>query len=235
MKLKEIMSIIVDNSDTEKRVEENHSYYALFKDSMEVCSVDPNDRYFYTVYKTGEATKHNKRSGVTIATGYVTSMLLPDVDYVLYSNIPVVRAGYLTYDRNIISAKRLLADIFDSAVLDEKDMEFVSMTPHREENKVSAIEVKRGPYIIKMCSIGELVALNIDRKIVGMKSLPYMKSMRKAIYVYIVKESKLHNYIGSEDKIKTGNIIQDIIDSCHELYPEISMKWKNLNTKYLFY
>ena len=86
-----------------------------------------------------------------------------------------------------------------------------------------------------MCSIGELVALNIDRKIVGIKSLPYMKSMRKAIYVYIVKESKLHNYIGSEDKIKTGNIIQDIIDSCHELYPEISMKWKNLNTKYLFY
>ena len=234
MKLKEIMSIIVDNSDPEKRKEENHSYYALFKDSMEICTKDPNDRYFYTVYKTGEATKHNKRSGVTIATGYVTSML-PDVDYVLYSNIPVVRAGYLIYDRNIISAKRLLADIFDSAVLEEKDLEFVSMTPHREENKVSAIEVKRGPYIIKMCSIGELVALNIDRKIVGMKSLPYMKSMRKAIYVYIVKESKLHNYIGSEDKIKTGNIIQDIIDSCHELYPEISMKWKNLNTKYLFY
>ena len=234
MKLKEIMSIIVDNSDTEKRVEENHSYYALFKDSMEVCSVDLGGRRIITKKKTGEATKHNKRSGVTIATGYVTSML-PDVDYVLYSNIPVVRAGYLIYDRNIISAKRLLADIFDSAVLDEKDLEFVSMTPHREENKVSAIEVKRGPYIIKMCSIGELVALNIDRKIVGIKSLPYMKSMRKAIYVYIVKESKLHNYIGSEDKIKTGNIIQDIIDSCHELYPEISMKWKNLNTKYLFY
>lgn len=235
MTLDQIMSIIIDNSDPEKRKEENHSYYALFKDSMEVCSVDTNDRYFYTVYKTGEATKHNKRSGLTIATGYVTSMLRPDADYVLYSNIPVVRAGYLTYDRNIISAKRLLADIFDSAILDEKDLEFVSMTPHREENKVSAIEVKRGPYIIKMCSIGELVALNIDRKIVGMKSLPYMKSMRKAIYVYIVKESKLHNYIGSEDKIKTGNIIQDIIDSCHELYPEISMKWKNLNTKYLFY
>lgn len=234
MKLKEIMSIIVDNSDPEKRKEENHSYYALFKDSMEICTKDPNDRYFYTVYKTGEATKHNKRSGVTIATGYVTSML-PDVDYVLYSNIPVVRAGYLIYDRNIISAKRLLADIFDSAVLEEKDLEFVSMTPHREENKVSAIEVKRRPYMIKMCSIGELVALNIDRKMVGIKSLPYMKSMRKAIYVYIVKESKLHNYIGSEDKIKTGNIIQDIIDSCHELYPEISMKWKNLNTKYLFY
>lgn len=234
MKLKEIMSIIVDNSDPEKRIEENH-YYALLKDSMEVCTKDPNDRYFYTVYKTGEATKHNKRSGLTIATGYVTSMLRPDVDYVLYSNIPVVRAGYLIYDRNIISAKRLLADIFDSAILDEKDLEFVSMKPHREENKVSAIEVKRGPYMIKMCSIGELVALNIDRKIVGIKSLPYMKSMRKAIYVYIVKESKLHNYIGSEDKIKTGNIIQDIIDSCLELYPEISMKWKNLNTKYLFY
>lgn len=234
MKLKEIMSIIVDNSDPEKRIEENH-YYALLKDSMEVCTKDPNDRYFYTVYKTGEATKHNKRSGLTIATGYITSMLRPDVDYVLYSNIPVVRAGYLIYDRNIISAKRLLADIFDSAILDEKDLEFVSMKPHREENKVSAIEVKRGPYMIKMCSIGELVALNIDRKIVGIKSLPYMKSMRKAIYVYIVKESKLHNYIGSEDKIKTGNIIQDIIDSCHELYPEISMKWKNLNTKYLFY
>lgn len=234
MTLDQIMSIIIDNSDPEKRKEENHSYYALFKDSMEVCSVDTNDRYFYTVYKTGEATKHNKRSGVTIATGYVTSML-PDVEYMLYSNIPVVRAGYLIYDRNIISAKRLLADIFDSAVLEEKDLEFVSMTPHREENKVSAIEVKRRPYMIKMCSIGELVALNIDRKMVGIKSLPYMKSMRKAIYVYIVKESKLHNYIGSEDKIKTGNIIQDIIDSCHELYPEISMKWKNLNTKYLFY
>lgn len=235
MTLDQIMSIIIDNSDPEKRKEENHSYYALFKDSMEVCSVDTNDRYFYTVYKTGEATKHNKRSGLTIATGYVTSMLRPDADYVLYSNIPVVRAGYLTYDRNIISAKRLLADIFDSAILDEKDLEFVSMTPHREENKVSAIEVKRGPYIIKMCSIGELVALNIDRKMVGIKSLPYMKSMRKAIYVYIVKESKLHNYIGSEDKIKTGNIIQDIIDSCHELYPEINMKWKGLSTRYLFY
>lgn len=234
MKLKEIMSIIVDNSDTEKEVEEKHRYYALRKDSMDICSIDPNDRYYYTVYKTGEVTKYSKRSGLTVATGYADS-ILPNVEYMLYSTIPVVRAGYLTYDRNIISAKRLLADIFDSAILDEKDLEFVSMTPHREENKVSAIEVKRGPYIIKMCSIGELVGLNIDRKMVGMKSLPYMKSMRKVIYVYIVKESKLHNYIGSEDKIKTGNIIQDIIDSCRELYPEISMKWKNLDTKYLFY
>lgn len=236
MTLEEIMNIVVDNSDPEKRREENHSYYALFKDSMEVCTKDPEDEYFYTIYKTGEATKHEKRSGICIGTDYATSMLRPCEDYVMYSTTPIVKAGYLIFDKRVVSVKRLLSDIFDSAVLDGKDLDFVSMTP-QSSDKVVRIEVEKGPYRIVMCTILELVKLNTDRRMVEIKSLPYMKSVdnKGAIYVYITKESRLHNYIGSEDRIKTGNIIHDIVDGCKELYPEINMKWKGLSTRYLFY
>ena len=232
MTIEEIMSIIIDSPDSE----DNHVYYGLGKGSMDIQLKDYDDKYFYTVYKNGEVTKHSKKDNIQIDSGYIATLLDANREYVLYSDIPVVRAGYLRYHEKIPS-KKIITFIFDSLVLSDYGITYCDFVPADYSNRIRKLEMRKGQYMITLCTVSATKQLNFERKIVGAKCLPYMKSIKSndALYLYIVKESKLHNYIGSEDRIKTGNIIHDIVDGCKELYPEINMKWKGLSTRYLFY
>ena len=236
MKLSKIFGMLLDHDN--KGVDSDGYGFAELENAVNISTTDPTDKFFYTLYKSGEVTKYDKSSLSSVENLTVDKMPNIGVDYKLYSNKYITTAGYFTFssvkentDTDIITS---LYDMFFEEALTP------TIISKRDDEAFTHIEIVKNAGLLytraRVLTIPELIKINQSFKELEKKKLPVDFSMTSANSVYVFTiQRRCDSMFRQPDKIAATNFVHSILHRLQTEYKDLDIEYKPMQASKLFW
>lgn len=235
MKLSKIFGMLLDHDNN--NADDGYGFDEI-KNAVNISTTDPTDKFFYTLYKSGEVTKYDKSSLTSVENLTVDKMPNIGVDYKLYSNKYITTAGYFAFS----SAKENTDTDIITSLYDMFFEEAISPTiiTKRDDEAFSHIEIVKNAGLLytraRILTIPELIKINQSFKVLEKKKLPVDFNMTSANSVYVFTiQRRCDSMFRQPDKIAATNFVHSLLHKLQTEYKDLDIEYKPMQASKLFW